>query len=214
MRGNPQAVSARLLCSCSRTAMALVVARRSQGSASPPSGVRSSSPIERTLDDRAAREAEESARPGDPDGTWPRRRTWDAGGSSVAVAAPGLAWSRRAGSGTSGRPREYERATSASGFAGAVTGLTARAAVTWPTAGAVTRLTRDVAHLSGDVPGRVHPVGHRRGAAGTQRDRGGRRRVTGRPHALDIGCGTGTQAVYLARLGWRVTAIDAVDRPR
>ncbi len=31
--------------------------------------------------------------------------------------------------------------------------------------------------------------------------------------ALDIGCGTGTQAVYLARLGWRVTAIDAVDRP-
>jgi SAM-dependent methyltransferase len=31
--------------------------------------------------------------------------------------------------------------------------------------------------------------------------------------ALDIGCGTGTQAVYLARLGWRVTAIDALDRP-
>jgi SAM-dependent methyltransferase len=31
--------------------------------------------------------------------------------------------------------------------------------------------------------------------------------------ALDIGCGTGTQAVYLARLGWRVTAIDAVGRP-
>lgn len=32
-------------------------------------------------------------------------------------------------------------------------------------------------------------------------------------HALDIGCGTGTQSVYLAQHGWRVTAIDAVDRP-
>ena len=31
--------------------------------------------------------------------------------------------------------------------------------------------------------------------------------------ALDIGCGTGTQAMYLARHGWRVTAIDAVERP-
>jgi SAM-dependent methyltransferase len=31
--------------------------------------------------------------------------------------------------------------------------------------------------------------------------------------ALDIGCGTGTQAVYLARAGWTVTAIDAVARP-
>jgi SAM-dependent methyltransferase len=34
---------------------------------------------------------------------------------------------------------------------------------------------------------------------------------TGR--ALDIGCGTGTQAVYMARSGWEVTAIDAVPRP-
>lgn len=35
------------------------------------------------------------------------------------------------------------------------------------------------------------------------------------PHgrALDIGCGTGTQAVYMARSGWEVTAIDAVPRP-
>jgi SAM-dependent methyltransferase len=31
--------------------------------------------------------------------------------------------------------------------------------------------------------------------------------------ALDIGCGTGTQSVYLARHGWHVTAIDAVKRP-
>jgi SAM-dependent methyltransferase len=31
--------------------------------------------------------------------------------------------------------------------------------------------------------------------------------------ALDIGCGTGTQAVYLAAKGWRVTAIDAVAQP-
>lgn len=34
---------------------------------------------------------------------------------------------------------------------------------------------------------------------------------TGR--ALDIGCGTGTQAVYMARQGWEVTAVDAVPRP-
>ena len=31
--------------------------------------------------------------------------------------------------------------------------------------------------------------------------------------ALDIGCGTGTQAVHLARLGWEVTALDAVAKP-
>jgi SAM-dependent methyltransferase len=31
--------------------------------------------------------------------------------------------------------------------------------------------------------------------------------------ALDIGCGTGTQAVYLAQAGWRVTGIDAVEKP-
>ena len=29
--------------------------------------------------------------------------------------------------------------------------------------------------------------------------------------ALDLGCGTGTQATYLACHGWRVTAIDAVE---
>jgi SAM-dependent methyltransferase len=31
--------------------------------------------------------------------------------------------------------------------------------------------------------------------------------------ALDIGCGTGTQAVYLAAHGWRVTAIDGLEKP-
>jgi cyclopropane fatty-acyl-phospholipid synthase-like methyltransferase len=31
--------------------------------------------------------------------------------------------------------------------------------------------------------------------------------------ALDIGCGTGTQSVYLATNGWEVTAIDAVEQP-
>jgi SAM-dependent methyltransferase len=30
--------------------------------------------------------------------------------------------------------------------------------------------------------------------------------------ALDVGCGTGTQAVYLAEHGWRVTGVDAVER--
>lgn len=30
---------------------------------------------------------------------------------------------------------------------------------------------------------------------------------------LDIGCGTGTQAVYLAGRGWEVTGIDAVEKP-
>ncbi|MFD0629748.1 class I SAM-dependent methyltransferase [Streptomyces sanglieri] len=30
--------------------------------------------------------------------------------------------------------------------------------------------------------------------------------------ALELGCGTGTNAVYLARHSWRVTAVDLVDR--
>ena len=31
-------------------------------------------------------------------------------------------------------------------------------------------------------------------------------------NALELGCGTGTNAVYLARHGWRVTALDLVER--
>jgi SAM-dependent methyltransferase len=31
--------------------------------------------------------------------------------------------------------------------------------------------------------------------------------------ALDLGCGTGTQAVYLAGRGWEVSAIDAIEKP-
>jgi SAM-dependent methyltransferase len=30
---------------------------------------------------------------------------------------------------------------------------------------------------------------------------------------LDIGCGTGTQSVYLAEHGWQVTGVDAVEKP-
>lgn len=30
--------------------------------------------------------------------------------------------------------------------------------------------------------------------------------------ALDIGCGTGTQAVYVAQHGWQVTGVDIVER--
>ena len=50
------------------------------------------------------------------------------------------------------------------------------------------------------VPDELRAVAERPGAAGSDR-------------ALDIGCGTGTQAVHLAERGWQVTGIDAVGRP-
>jgi 2-polyprenyl-3-methyl-5-hydroxy-6-metoxy-1,4-benzoquinol methylase len=31
--------------------------------------------------------------------------------------------------------------------------------------------------------------------------------------AIDIGCGTGTQSLYLAAHGWRVTGIDDLEQP-
>jgi 2-polyprenyl-3-methyl-5-hydroxy-6-metoxy-1,4-benzoquinol methylase len=31
--------------------------------------------------------------------------------------------------------------------------------------------------------------------------------------ALDIGCGTGTQAVYMATHGWHVTGVELLDQP-
>ena len=30
--------------------------------------------------------------------------------------------------------------------------------------------------------------------------------------ALDVGCGSGRDAVYLGKRGWRVTAVDSVDK--
>jgi 2-polyprenyl-3-methyl-5-hydroxy-6-metoxy-1,4-benzoquinol methylase len=30
--------------------------------------------------------------------------------------------------------------------------------------------------------------------------------------ALDVGCGSGRDAIYLAKRGWRVTAVDFVDK--
>jgi cyclopropane fatty-acyl-phospholipid synthase-like methyltransferase len=32
-------------------------------------------------------------------------------------------------------------------------------------------------------------------------------------HALDLGCGTGTNCIYMARLGWQVTGIDFIKKP-
>jgi SAM-dependent methyltransferase len=46
--------------------------------------------------------------------------------------------------------------------------------------------------------------------AGAELEAAAAERPPGR--AMDVGCGTGTQAVYLARQGWEVTAVDAVPR--
>lgn len=53
---------------------------------------------------------------------------------------------------------------------------------------------------TGMVPGELRELAEGQGALPAGR-------------ALDIGCGTGTQAVYLAAQGWEVTGIDALDRP-
>jgi cyclopropane fatty-acyl-phospholipid synthase-like methyltransferase len=53
---------------------------------------------------------------------------------------------------------------------------------------------------TGEIPAQLAALVEGDGALG-----GGR--------ALDIGCGTGTHAVYLARHGWEVTGIELVDQP-
>ncbi|WP_182903600.1 class I SAM-dependent methyltransferase [Microbispora sp. H10830] len=56
-----------------------------------------------------------------------------------------------------------------------------------------------VALIEGHVEGRAEGHGEGHGALPPGR-------------ALELGCGTGTNAIYLARHGWEVVAVDLVDR--
>ena len=66
------------------------------------------------------------------------------------------------------------------------------------------------AHLSGNV-GAGNGGAHGAGDSETRNGRAGNGALPpGR--ALELGCGTGTNAIYLARHGWEVVAVDLIDR--
>ncbi|MEV0672419.1 class I SAM-dependent methyltransferase [Mycobacterium sp. NPDC050441] len=61
----------------------------------------------------------------------------------------------------------------------------------------------------GFTPWDGHPLAH----SLTVLVEGTRNSLTSPGTALDVGCGTGDNAVYLARHGWRVTGVDYVAKP-